>query len=523
MGISANGVKRGGLVLLAGFLLLNAGMQTFAETKARRPNVVFLLADDQRPDTIHALGNPAIQTPNLDQLSREGTAFTRATCANPICTPSRAEILTGTSGFRNGVFDFGRKIAPEISLWPRTMQDAGYRTWYVGKWHNDGLPTQRGFQRTNGLFTGGGGKWWGKTEYPQHPKDFNGRIVTGYRGWVFQTDERKLQPERGVGLMPDISRTFADSAIELIREKSAQPFFLQVNFTSPHDPLLMPKGFENMYDPKSLPVPKNFLARHPFDHGNFSGRDEQLFEWPRTPEMVRRELAVYYAVISHMDRQIGRILEALEKTGQRENTVIIFSSDHGLAIGSHGLRGKQNMYEHTINVPLIISGPGIPRGKQLSAQCYLRDLFPTVCELAEIPLPKTVQGKSLLPLLQGKEEAVYKYVVGYFRGSQRMIRGEEYKLIEYPEAKRLQLFHLPSDPWEQKNLAEDPRYENTRRQLLATLSPLAEGNARSDSKPRTSPNQKLSRPASGLARRLILASCRLSYPEVLSRPDRSNP
>lgn len=457
------------LGFLAGFLCLTAGAEGAARAKPPRPNVVSLLTDDQRPDTIRALGNPVIQTPNLDRLVHQGLAFTRATCANPICTPSRAEILTGATGFRNGVFDFGRQIHPEVALWPQTMKEAGYRTWYVGKWHNDGRPTERGFERTNGLFAGGGGKWWGDSDFPQHPRDFNGRTVTGYRGWVFQTDDRKLLPERGVGLMPDISKTFADSAIELIRTKPPEPFYLQVNFTAPHDPLLMPPGYETKYDPKSLPLPKNFLARHPFDHGNYSGRDEQLWEWPREPERVRQELAVYYAVISHVDEQVGRILQALEETGQRENTLLIFSSDHGLAVGSHGLRGKQNMYEHTINVPLIMSGPGIPRGKQSSAQCYLRDLFPTVCEMTNIAVPKTVQGKSLVPILQGKEDEIRDHVFGYFRNSQRMIRGKDYKLIEYPEANRAQLFHLATDPWELKNLAEDPQHETERRNLLAAL------------------------------------------------------
>ena len=458
-------------ILLAGFLsLFVCGIETvFAADSAQPLNVLFLLADDQRPDSIRALGNPVIETPNLDRLVEGGTAFTRAICANPICTPSRAEILTGSSGFRNGVLDFGRKIHPHIALWPRTMQDAGYRTWYVGKWHNDGRPTERGFERTNGLFAGGGGKWWGNPAYPQHALDYNCRTVTGYRGWMFQTDEGKLLPERGVGLMPEISGSFADAAIELIQSKPEKPFFLQVNFTAPHDPLLMPQGFEKMYDPRTIPLPENFLPEHPFDHGNFMGRDEKLFEWPRTPDMVRKELAVYYAVISHLDKQVGRIIKALEDTGQRERTLIIYSSDHGLALGSHGLRGKQNQYEHTINVPLIFNGPGIAAGKMRSAQCYLRDLFPTVCELAGIAIPQTVEGKSLVPVLKGKRAAIYEEVFGYFRRSQRMIRAEEYKLIEYPEAGRIQLFHLPTDPWELKNLADDPQLRTVRDELLKKL------------------------------------------------------
>ncbi len=468
-------------VLLTSMIVADA----IAETNPRQPNIVFLLADDQRPDTIHALGNEIIQTPNLDRLVREGTAFTRAICANPICVPSRAEILTGATGFRNGVFDFGRRIHPELALWPQTMRDAGYHTWYVGKWHNDGRPTQRGFERTNGLYAGGGGKWWGTSDSPQHPRDANGRIVTGYKGWVLQTDDGKLLPERGVGLMPDISRTFADAAIELIRTKPENPFFLQVCFTAPHDPLLMPPGFETRYDAKSLPLPKNFLAEHPFEHGNFKGRDELLFEWPRTPDMVRRELAVYYAVISHLDEQVGRILRTLDETGQRENTVIVYSADHGLGVGSHGLRGKQNMYEHTINVPLIFQGPGIPKGQQSSAQCYLRDLFPTACELAKIPIPKTVQGRSLVPVLKGQKQAIYDHVFGYFRGSQRMIRGDEYKLIEYPEANRMQLFHLPTDPWERSNLAGDPKHADTKAPTSRSPPHLAEGNARSSGESQT--------------------------------------
>ncbi len=458
-----------GILVCAICCLINLPQIQAESAEEKPPNVVFLLTDDQRPDTIRALGNSFINTPNLDRLVTTGTTFTRATCANPICTPSRAEILTGASGFQNGVLDFGGKIDPQMALWPDTLKKAGYRTWYVGKWHNDGRPLERGFTRTNGLYAGGGGKWWGKSDYPQHPKDANNRTVTGYRGWVFQTDGRKLLPERGVGLMPAISQHFADSAIELINTKPKEPFFLQVCFAAPHDPLLMPPGFETMYDPKTLPVPKNFLPKHPFDYGNFNGRDEQLFEWPRTPEMVRKELAVYYAVISHMDQQVGRILKALDDSGQRERTIVIFSSDHGLSVGSHGLRGKQNMYEHTINVPLIFQGPGIPQNKKSVAQCYLRDLFPTTCEMAHIPIPKSVTGRSLLPVITGKKNAVYDQIFGYFRQFQRMIRTQDYKLITYPKAGKTQLFHLPSDPWEFKNLADDPKHAQTKKKLLKSL------------------------------------------------------
>src|SRR5262249_28113744 len=158
--------------------------------------------------------------------------------------------------------------------------------------------------------------------------------------------------------------------------------FLHVNFTAPHDPLLVPPDPASKYDPATIPLPGNFMAQHPFDYGNFRGRDELLWPWPRTPEDTRDELALYYGVLTQLDHEIGRILDGLEETGQTERTIIVFTSDHGLAIGSHGIRGMQNMYEHTVTVPLIFAGPGIPQNQRRNAQIYLRDLYPTICALA---------------------------------------------------------------------------------------------------------------------------------------------
>lgn len=427
-------------------------------------NVLLLVSDDQRPDTVAALGNKVIQTPSLDQLVNGGTSFLQATCGNPICTPSRAEILTGCSSFRNGVMDFGRKIRPDLATWPRTMRKGGYHAWYVGKWHNNDKPSTHGFSDSLGLYTGGGRKWY----KPQ--LDWKGMEVTGYRNWLFQTEEGKMFPERGVGLTPDVSAKFAAAAIRFIRRKSDKPFFLQVNFTAPHDPLLIPPGYENKYDPDKIPLPKNFLPRHPFDHGNFEGRDERMLPWPRDPDMVRKNLAVYYAVISHMDEQIGRILDVLEETEQDKDTLVIFTSDHGLAVGSHGLMGKQSMYEHTIRVPLVIAGPGIPKGKRNEALCYLRDLFPTICDLVNLPIPKSVEGRSLKPVIQGDEDAVYSEIYGYFRDKQRMVRDKRWKLIHYPEIDRWQLFDLSKDPLERKDLIKEKRHAQVVRRLQSQLA-----------------------------------------------------
>jgi len=423
----------------------------------RPPNVLFLFSDDQRPDTIGAWGNSVIETPNLDKLARRGVSLPRAVCTYPLCVPSRGEIFTGRCTFRNNMSQLGERLDPQPVLWPEAMRAAGYHTWHVGKWHVRGRPTERGFEQSLGLFSGGGGRW-AKDEV-----DWKGSPITGYKGWVFQDDEGNLQPERGVGLTPNISSDFADAAIELIRRKPERPFFLHVNFTAPHDPLLMPPGYEGRYRAEQMPLPANFLPEHPFDHGNARGRDEQLLPWPRTEEMIRDVLAVYYTVITHMDEQIGRILQALEETDQADRTIVVFTADNGLAVGSHGLRGKQNMYEHTVGVPLIMSGPGIPQGETRCAQVYLRDLYPTVCELTGVEIPSTVESRSFAGVLTGEVEQIHPFVFCYFRDSQRMIRGNRWKLIHYPQLPKWQLFDLDRDPDELHNLAGDPQYADVRR------------------------------------------------------------
>ena len=233
---------------------------------------------------------------------------------------------------------------------------------------------------------------------------------------------------------------------------------------------MMPPGYEGRHDPKKMPLPKNFAKQHPFDHGNINGRDEVLLDKPLNEDDVRRELACYYAVVTHMDEQIGRIFSALDEAGETGNTLVIFTTDQGLAMGSHGLMGKQNMYEHTLGVPFIMAGLSVPVGKQFAAQCYLRDVFPTACDLAGIAIPDTVQGKSLMPVLLGKTDQLYPFVVACFTDTQRMIRDEQWKFIRYQKAKQSQLFDLKDDPLELRNLADDPAHQQTRNKLDAALT-----------------------------------------------------
>jgi arylsulfatase A-like enzyme len=439
----------------SGLLLALASPSWASDPAAKKPNVVLILADDLRADTIHALGNPDVKTPHLDRLAGAGCVFRRATCGYPICHVSRTELLTGRCLVAQAAAGKAVPFDPGWAVWPQVMRKAGWHTVHCGKWHVQGTPRDRGYDATAGLYSGGGAKG----SPLSHPESATGRKVTGYVGWTFKTDDGKPRPDLGVGLTPDTDTIVADRAVETIRGKRSKPLFLHVNFTAPHDPLHWPPDADRR-KPDALPLPKNFRREHPFDHGNLGGRDETIVPAPRDRLDVQRERAVYYALVEHLDKQVGRILKALEDAGERDRTVVIFSSDQGLALGSHGLMGKQNQYEHTINVPLILAGPGLPT-KAVGAQCYLRDLFPTVCELCGVPVPAGLDGRSLRSVLRGERAEVHDAVFGYFTDTQRMMRtADGWKVIRYPKAARTQLFHVAEDPDELRDLAAEPAHRD---------------------------------------------------------------
>ena len=439
---------------------------------APRPNIIFIVADDQRPDTIHALGNVVIETPNLDRLVARGTTFTRAYAGYPICHVSRAQILTGTHAFKALPQYPGGSIDPNLATLARTFQKAGYYTCYTGKWHNDGQPMQRGYTTTSGLYSSGGGKGITQPEI-----DDRGRPLTGYRGWTFKDADNNAELDKGVGLQPDNSRFIAYGAMHAIATAPKHhPFLLHINFAFPHDPRQWPAGMKNSYDPAKMPLPANFAAKHPFDHGNIDGRDELLLPTPRTEAAVREELAIYYAMITDLDAQLGRILDTLATTGHADDTIIIFTSDQGLALGNHGLLGKQNQYEHSIRSPLIICGPGLPRGERTVALANLNDLFPTLCDLVGIPVPDSVQSKSLAPLLRHQAKHIHDFVTGMYTDTQRMICDERWKFIVYPKVNRMQLFDLANDPYELRDRSADPAHQTKRDELQAKLQAWRQAN-----------------------------------------------
>jgi arylsulfatase A-like enzyme len=265
-------------------------------------------------------------------------------------------------------------------------------------------------------------------------------------------------------------KLFADAASEFIASKKGQrPFLCYVPFNLPHDPRVAPAEYHARYDREKPPLPPNFLPQHPFNNGEMTVRDEALAPWPRTPELVRQHLADYYAAIEFLDAQVGRILDALRASGQYENTLIVFAADHGLAIGSHGLFGKQNLYDHSMRAPLIIAGPGVPRGRQVDAFAYLLDIFPTLGELARVPAPEGSEGLSLAPVLDGRRPSVRESVFTAYGRVQRALRDERWKLIVYPRINKTQLFDLRSDPAERLDLANDPSRAGEVRRLTGQL------------------------------------------------------
>ena len=261
------------------------------------------------------------------------------------------------------------------------------------------------------------------------------------------------------------SEVFADTAIELLSEHPPDtPFCMYLAFTAPHDPRTPPGEFAARYDPATLPLPPNFAPQHPFDNGELRVRDELLAPHPRTSEVIRRHTADYYGMISHLDAQVGRLLTALDDYGLADRTVVVYTADHGLALGRHGLLGKQNVYEHSLRVPLVLRGPGVPSDQHRDALCYLHDLYPTLLQMAGVAVPDSNEGRSLLPLLVGDTSSQRHTIFAAYQPSQimdaegpyqRMVRDHRHKLIEYrvDGQRRVQLFDLVDDPWETRDLS----------------------------------------------------------------------
>lgn len=448
------------LAMAAGSAVLGAAMPASARS-AQKPNILFLFADDHSYEALSAFGSQ-VQTPNLDRLVQNGVNFSNAymqgSWTPAVCIATRAMMITGRNLWSALRFDYGSGVE-RGELWPQYLSRAGYDTYMTGKWHiytgpsrifdvvgavRGGMPsdTPEGYNRPQS-----------KEHYEQGWKPWDerhGGFWEGGKHW---------------------SVVVGDEGVDFIEQskQSDNPFFMYISFNAPHDPRQSPREYVEKYPAEDVNVPGNFLPAYPYAEEIGSPpslRDERLAPHPRTEYAVRVNRQEYYAIISHMDTQIGRILDALEESGEMDNTYIFFCGDHGLAVGQHGLMGKQNMYEHSVRSPLLMAGPSIPKGLTVEAPVYIQDIVPTTLEIAGMDVPDTIDYQSLLPLVRGEREISYDAIYGAYLDLQRMVRKGDYKLIYYTKPNKRLLFNLREDPLETKNLAEEPRYASIIEELF---------------------------------------------------------
>ena len=405
-----------------------------------RPNFLFILTDDQSPFTLSCYGNTVCETPNLDRLAAEGMilhdAHHMGSWSGAVCTPSRTMIMTGRTVWnipgRKGkgpkTTKEDRQAAAQASM-PAVFNRAGYDTMRTCKRGNS-------FDEANQLFT------VSKVASKRGSTDETGSVWHG------------------------------DQVIEYLNVREStndeDPFLIYFGFSHPHDPRNAPPELCEKYgadndgpgetpNPKAPPLQVNYLPEHPFHHGQPGLRDEEKVQGVmkrRDEATIRNELGREYACIDNIDIQVGRVLDKLVAMGELDNTYVFFTADHGIAVGRHGLTGKQNLYEHTWRVPFIVRGPGIKAGCEASGYIYLLDVFPTLCDLAGIEPPGVVEGKSFRPVLQGKADRIRDVLYGVYSGGtkpgMRSVKTDGWKLIEYDvldgEVRETQLFNLRENP-----------------------------------------------------------------------------
>ncbi len=458
-----------------------------AATAQQRPNVLFITVDDLNND-LGAYGHPLVQSPAIDRLASEGMRFDAAYAQYPVCTPSRTSFLTGLYPQQTGILQNGqhfRDSVPEVVTLPEFFAQNGYFTARVGKIFHYDVPAAIG---TDGLDDP---QSWDERRNPRGIDVDLGAEVTS------------INPEAGVGgtlswlsVPGDGSRhtdaRVTDAAIDLLEahhpERTGRPLFLAVGYFRPHTPFVAPASYFAMYPPERIEVPPEFAAdRSDIPIAALADRPRQL---QMTDAQKLAAIQGYYASISYMDAQIGRLLRALDAQALRDDTIVVLLSDHGYHLGAHGLWQKGDLFEGSVRVPLILSVPDLPgtayaHGENTTSLTELVDLYPTLAELAGLDIPAQTAGVSLLPLLRNPATSVREsaYTIALSRGGWdrpewqhedvmgETVRTERYRYTEWAEGTMgVELYDYDADPGELTNLADDRAHLLIREQLADELS-----------------------------------------------------
>ncbi len=438
----------------------------------RAPNILWICTDQQRYDTIACLGNRHIRTPNIDRLAASGVAFTHAHCQSPICTPSRGSFLTGMypdtiHACINGN-DHWDDAAPLVT---KTLAEAGYDCGLAGKLHLSAAQGRIEKRPDDGYRV---------FHWSHHPKD-DWPQGHAYRDWLQSQgqDYTKLHKKhKAIPAAFHQTTWCARTAADFFREERQGPWLFSFNCFDPHPPLDPPQEYVDRFDVDLLPGPlfreSDLQAQARLAQISFQSK-------PTSPDNYNAKLhqAKYWAQIELIDENVGRLLDVLDETGQRDNTMIIFTSDHGESLGDHGLKNKGcRFYENLVRVPLIFSWPAaFKQGLISDALVELTDIVPTLLEANGMPVPQSMHGKSLLPILRGESDphhhrdfvrSVYYRTLEGPQTYASMVRTRRHKLVNYHGHGLGELFDLQRDPGEFDNLWDDPAHADVRFELMTT-------------------------------------------------------
>jgi arylsulfatase len=455
-----------------------------ATVAAGRPNVLLIVTDQQRWDTLGCYGNEIVETANLDWLAAEGTVFTSAYSPVPACMPARASLMTGRDPWHTGIVGTGGgnpQCANLTNTLPGVLAGAGYHTQGVGKMHFTPQRSLQGFHHTvldeearvrDPGFVSDYAEWFERNKQGDYGRYDHG---IDQNSWL-------ARPSHLPEYLHATNWTATESIRFLQRRDPTRPFFLKTSFARPHSPYDPPADYFDRYLHTDLPQP----AIGDWVDGENGGRSRDPNAWRGQlgERDLKRARAGYYGSITHIDHQVGRIMRYLRDNKLDGNTVVVVTSDHGDMLGDHHLLRKVRPYEGATHIPMIVRLPARLRGAgadQVSAPVALHDVMPTILDAIGIDIPETVTGSSMVPLIQGSQGAPWReFVHGeYTRHPQapamHFLAGAEWKYIWLADADVEQLFHLATDPYETHDLAHEPAHANTlrawRQRLVSTLEP----------------------------------------------------